>query len=65
MNYNSNTAADQKATQIPTASFDTMLDETCERLMDRQMKYSIERIYELERRLASLERELDEFMQNR
>ena len=45
-------------------SFDALLDETCERLLDRQVKYSIQRIYELERRLLNLERELDEFIKS-
>ena len=47
---------------ISDLTFDTLLDETCERLLDRQVKYSIERIHELEKRLDALERELDEFL---
>jgi hypothetical protein len=43
-------------------SFDAVLDETCDRLMDRQIQYSIRRIHEMEDRLAALERELDEFL---
>jgi len=46
-------------------TFDTLLDETCERLLDRQVKYSIQRIHELERRLDILERELDDFLRTR
>jgi len=53
------------AAQVSSLSFDTLLDETCERLLDRQVKYSIERIHELEKRLGSLERELDEFIRSR
>jgi len=62
MNLNGNTAAGQKAVLISDLTFDTLLDETCERLLDRQVKYSIERIRELEKRLDILERELDEFL---
>ena len=43
-------------------TFDSLLDETCERLLDRQLKYSIQRIQELEKRLCCLEDELDEFL---
>ena len=50
---------------ISEMTFDTLLDETCERLLDRQVKYSIERIHELEKRLDVLERELDEFLRKR
>jgi hypothetical protein len=43
-------------------SFDAVLDETCDRLMDRQIQYSIRRIHEMEDHLGALERELDEFL---
>jgi hypothetical protein len=43
-------------------SFSELVDETCERLMDRQVKYSIRRIREMEVCLAGLERELDDFL---
>ncbi|MDR1858387.1 MAG: hypothetical protein LBQ69_02850 [Treponema sp.] len=65
MNLNGNTTAGQKAMPISEMTFDTLLDETCERLLDRQVKYSIERIHELEKRLDVLERELDEFLRKR
>ena len=65
MNINGNTAAGQAATPISELTFDTLLDETCERLLDRQVKYSIQRIYELEKRLDVLEHELDEFLRTR
>ena len=45
--------------------FETMLDETFERLMDKQVEYSIARIGELEKRLDNLERELEEFLKIR
>ena len=53
---------EDKASLFSDITFDTILNETCERLMDRQAKYSIQRIYELEKRLDRLESELDEFM---
>ena len=65
MMYNGNVAAGQKAVPISELTFDTLLDETIERLLDRQVKYSIQRIHELEKRLENLERELNEFMRSR
>ena len=62
MNYNNNATAGGKAASISDFTFESMLDETCERLLDRQLRYSIQRIHEMEKRLASLERELDEFI---
>ena len=52
----------EKAALGSDITFDSILDEACERLLDRQVKYAIQRIYEMERRLGSLERELDEFL---
>jgi len=43
-------------------TFDSILDETCERLMDMQLRYSIRRIRDLEGRLTALEGELEEFL---
>ena len=63
MNYNATTGG--KAASVSDFTFDSMLDETCERLLDRQLKYSIQRIHELEKRLGNLERELDEFLKIR
>jgi transposase len=40
-------------------TFATLLDETCDRLWDRQVQYSIRRLRKMERDLADLERELD------
>ena len=65
MNINSNAAAEQKAAHISELTFSALLDETCERLLDRQVKYSIQRIHELEKRLDVLERELDDFLGTR
>ena len=65
MTYNGNATAGQKAVPISDLNFDTLLDETCERLLDRQVMFSIQRIHELEKRLGCLERELEEFLQGR
>ena len=65
MNYNGNTTAGEKTMPVSELTFDSILDETCERLLDRQVKYSIRRIYDLEKRLEILERELDEFLRKR
>jgi hypothetical protein len=46
-------------------SFGAVLDETCERLMDRQIRYSIRRLQEMEDRLGGLEQELDAFLLQR
>jgi hypothetical protein len=64
MNYNGNTAAGERFAAVSEMTFDSLLDETCERLMDRQVQYSIRRIYEMEKRLDILERELEEFIQH-
>ena len=47
------------------SSFNEVVDEACERLMERQIKYSIRRIQDMEDRLTEMERELDEFLSNR
>ncbi|MDR2718672.1 MAG: hypothetical protein LBB89_11505 [Treponema sp.] len=62
MNYNGNIMAEEKAAPVSDFTFDSLLDETCERLLDRQVKYAIQRIYDMEKRLSNLERELDEFL---
>ena len=46
-------------------SFGAVLDAACERLMEWQVEYSIQRINEMEGRLAAMERELDMFLQSR
>jgi len=67
MHYNGNTAAGEQsalrqAGVMTDMAFNSLLDETCERLLGRQVKYAIQRISELEKRLGSLEHELDEFL---
>jgi len=44
------------------SSFSEVVDEACEKLMDRQIKHSIKRIQRMEERLTCLERELDDFL---
>jgi len=43
-------------------SFSDVVDEACEKLLDRQIKYSIRRIQEMEECLSGLEQELDDFL---
>ncbi|MDR1836134.1 MAG: hypothetical protein LBQ89_00580 [Treponema sp.] len=43
-------------------SFTDLLDKACEKLMERQIKYSIRRIQEMGERLCLLEKELDDFL---
>ena len=42
--------------------FETILDNTCSRLHDKQVEYSLKRLAELEKILIDLERELDVFV---
>ena len=46
-------------------SFSEVVDNACEKLMDRQIKHSIKRIQKMEERLSCLERELDDFLSHR
>jgi len=61
MIYPDNTIAENTAL-YDDVTFDDILDETCERLLDRQVKYAIQRIHDMDQRLSILERELDEFL---
>jgi hypothetical protein len=62
MNHPGNITTEDTTAPSSGFSFDSMLEETCERLLDRQVKYAIQRIHEMEKRLGNLERELDEFL---
>ena len=62
MNYNGNIMAEEKTAPVSDFTFDSLLDETCERLLDRQVKYAIQRIHDMEKRLGNLEHELDDFL---
>jgi hypothetical protein len=53
----------EKSAAVPGVySFNDLVDETCGKLMDKQIKHSIRRIMEMEERLESLEKELDDFI---
>ena len=43
-------------------AFSDVVDKACEGLMDRQIKYSIQRIQEMDVRLCAMEHELDDFL---
>jgi hypothetical protein len=43
-------------------SFGDVVDEVCEKLKDRQIKYSIQRIQNMEERIYNLEKELEDFL---
>ena len=45
-----------------TYTFSDVVDEACEKLMERQIKYSIRRIQKMEETLLCLEKELDVFL---
>jgi hypothetical protein len=49
--------------QTPAScSFSDVVEQACEKLMDRQIKYSIQRIQEMDLLLCNLEKELDDFL---
>ena len=48
-----------------TPSFDDVLDEACDRLIDQQVRYSIRRIDEMGNLLTGMEKELDEFLSHK
>ena len=56
------TLGEKPAAVSPIISFSELLDDACDRLMDRQIKYSIQRIQKMEECLAAMEQELDEFL---
>ena len=43
-------------------SFSDVVEKACEGLMNRQIKFSIRRIKEMEERLCNMEHELDAFL---
>ena len=52
-------------TPVDVCTFTEVVDRTFDELMERQIKYSIRRIQELEDCLSGLEHELDEFLKQR
>jgi len=49
----------------PEYTFSEIVDKACDELMDRQIKFSIKRILEMEENLSVIERELDEFIKRK
>ena len=43
-------------------TFSDVVDEACQKLMDKQVKHSIQRIKAMEQCLTGLEKELDDFL---
>jgi len=56
---------EKSAANADSYTFSDVVDKACEGLMDRQIKYSIRRIQEMENFLYDLEHELDEFLKMR
>ena len=52
----------QKMPEAGLYVFSDIVDKACKGLLDRQIKYSIRRIREMEDKLCVLERELDDFL---
>jgi len=53
-----------KTAAVPDVyNFSDVVDEACDKLMDKQIKYSIKRIIEMEECLTNMERELDNFLE--
>ncbi|MDR2304826.1 MAG: hypothetical protein LBE10_09605 [Treponema sp.] len=46
-------------------SFETLLDQTCDRLQEKQIQYSINALRRMEAELEGVERELDAFLAGR
>jgi hypothetical protein len=53
---------DKPAIITKKSSFTDMVDDACDRLMEKQVEFSILRIRQMEERLNALEQELDEFL---
>lgn len=57
--------SEQKSVMLSNAaSFETVLDQTCERLWGKKVRYSLRRLQELDRDLQNLEAELDVFLRD-
>ncbi|MCL2196400.1 MAG: hypothetical protein FWB77_02165 [Treponema sp.] len=56
------TLGKKSAAMTDVYEFSDIVDKACEGLKDRQIKYSIRRIHEMEEKLSGLERELDAFI---
>jgi len=62
VNGNERPSGQQNMTEHGFYAFSEVVDKACEGLMDRQAKYSIRRIREMEAQLCILERELNDFL---
>jgi len=62
VNGNERPQGQQNMTESSLYAFSEVVDKACEGLMERQAKYSIRRIREMEAQLCILERELDDFL---
>jgi len=61
--YNNSMSFGEDLVSISTdVSFADVIDETCDRLMDRQIQFSIRKIHEMEESLSALEQELNEII---
>ena len=47
---------------VKESSFEAVLDETCERLWEKKVEYSIQRIKEMDEELLKFEEELNEII---
>jgi hypothetical protein len=56
------TSGERPAIVSKKNAFSAVVDEACDRLQDRQVRYSLKRLHEMAENLNSLERELDEFL---
>jgi hypothetical protein len=59
------TGKKSEKTDENSCTFSDVVDKACEGLMDRQIKYSIRRIQEMEEILSGLEQELNVFLENK
>ena len=50
---------------VEESSFETVLDTTCERLWEKKVQYSVQRIKEMDEELLKFEEELNEIIQKR
>jgi len=55
-------SGDNPVSISPHATFSEVVDESFERLKDKQVQYSIRKIHEMENTLNALEHELDQFL---
>ena len=53
---------DPKALEAGVSSFEALLDSACDRLWEKQVEISIQRIKEMDGILLDLEKELNEFI---